>query len=189
MEAVMLKRSSPCPKRRNPRKHFTNLYNSSDSNLLITPHSSHFSGSYSDLHRRDFVFNPSHPIPTNYHGKPNRVIKDDRITTKRIKTSGRKVEGVPSTATKCLVITSTDWLGPDPSELPKEIPGVFKLAPSSTCIGDGLEKFSGSVCSHSPEPGSLPLPKFSMAQKISCNAEVGGIDIGATNRLRCLLGI
>lgn len=186
----MLKRSSPCPKRRNPRKHFTNLYNSSDSNLLITPHSSHFSGSCSDLHRRDFVFNPSHPIPTNYHGKLNRVIKDDRITTKRIKTSGRKVEGVPSTATKCLVITSTDWLGPDPSELPKEIPGVFKLAPSSTCIDDdGLEKFSGSVCSHSPEPSSLPLPKFSMAQKISCNAEVGGIDIGATNRLRCLLGI
>lgn len=200
MEAVVLKRSSPCCQRpRNLRKqHFTNFYDSSHCNLFTIPHSSHpslssSSSSSSVLHRGHFLFHPSHQIPINCHRKLDRTTtKEDRNASKRIKTSGRKGEGAPPKAAKCLVITSTDRLGPDPSELPKGIRGVLKLAPSTTttCKYDELEKFSGSVCSRSPPPSSLPMPKFSVPQKISCNAEAGaGIDVGATNHLRCLLGI
>lgn len=127
----------------------------------------------------------------NRNRKLNRSTKDSgSYVSKRHKTNSGKEETASSMDHECLIITSTDPLGPDPSELPKEIPRVLKSPPSSpSSKNDGLERFSGSVCAHSPHPSSLPLPKFSTAHKISCNAEAGGVDIGATIGLRSLLGL
>ena len=82
---------------------------------------------------------------------------------------------------------STNRLGPDPKDLPKE--AVSRILTSGNIVIEDLEKFSGSVFTLSPPPSSLPLPKFSLRPKLSCNAEAGGggVDAGATDNLRRLL--
>ncbi|XP_057973212.1 uncharacterized protein LOC131161458 [Malania oleifera] len=79
-------------------------------------------------------------------------------------------------------IGSLNRLGPDPSDLPENMSRIFSSSSS-------LETFSGSVFPLiSPPPSSLPLPKFSVRPKLSCNAEAsGGVDAGATDNLRRLL--
>lgn len=74
--------------------------------------------------------------------------------------------------------STTDFLmdnpwGPDPKNLP-------------VVIGIGnMDVFSESVFNLAPPPSSLPLPKFSLRSKLSCNTEA--VDDGATNNLRRLL--
>lgn len=53
---------------------------------------------------------------------------------------------------------------------------------------ENIDMFSDdSVFNLSPPPSSLPLPKFSVRSKLSCNAETTGVDTGATDNLRRLL--
>lgn len=96
-----------------------------------------------------------------------------------------------------LVVASTNRLGPEPKDLPMDVPKVIVSSSSLSSLETGgcvvmgdLEKFSGgSVFSLSPHPSSLPLPRFSLRpnSKLSCNAEAAGIDAGATDNLRRLL--
>ncbi|KAJ1387628.1 Proline-rich nuclear receptor coactivator motif [Sesbania bispinosa] len=80
--------------------------------------------------------------------------------------------------------------GPDPKDLPKHLPVVLtsKVVLPGT-VGNMEDMFSGSVFNLAPPPSSLPLPKFSLRSKLSCNAEAaaGSVDAGATNNLRRLL--
>ncbi|XP_019054473.1 PREDICTED: uncharacterized protein LOC109115193 [Nelumbo nucifera] len=99
-----------------------------------------------------------------------------------------------TSSTESLVITSSHRLGPEPSDLPKEVSRVLKPVVSSststttvTTVIRDTEKFSGSIFYHSPPPSSLPLPKFYLTPKLSCNVEACGIDARATDNLRRLL--
>nr|DAD41657.1 TPA_asm: hypothetical protein HUJ06_015980 [Nelumbo nucifera] len=147
------------------------------------------------------VFRRSCP-PTS---RRNNKTKDQDLTPKKPKPSispkkqNSKQDLRPATttaaATESLVITSTNRLGPEPRELPKEVSRAWKpiassssTAASATMVIEGEgEKFSDSVFLLSPPPSSLPIPKFSLRPKHSCNVEAGGIDAGATDNLRRLL--
>ncbi|CAK8569100.1 unnamed protein product [Lathyrus sativus] len=75
--------------------------------------------------------------------------------------------------------------GPDPKDLPKNLPVVIGIG--------NIDVFPESVFNLAPPPSSLPLPKFSMRSKLSCNTEAAAavagsfVDDGATNNLRRLL--
>lgn len=75
--------------------------------------------------------------------------------------------------------------GPDPKDLPKNLPVVIGIG--------NMDVFSEKVFNLAPPPSSLPLPKFSMRTKLSCNTEAAAavagsfVDDGATNNLRRLL--
>ncbi|MED6146322.1 hypothetical protein PIB30_033432 [Stylosanthes scabra] len=71
--------------------------------------------------------------------------------------------------------------GPDPKDLPKHLPLSKVLMMGGTNKGNMEEMIM------SPPPSSLPLPRFSLRSKLSCNAEAAGVDAGATNNLRRLL--
>ncbi|KAK9270224.1 hypothetical protein L1049_025801 [Liquidambar formosana] len=119
----------------------------------------------------------------NKKSKPsNSPVKEDTKQVLKSSASPREVSG-------CLVIASTNRLGPDPEDLPKDVSRVFSgNSVIMTGVMGDLEKFSGSVFTLSPPPSSLPLPKFSLRPtKLSCNAEAAGIDAGATDNLRRLL--
>ncbi|MED6106386.1 hypothetical protein PIB30_004160 [Stylosanthes scabra] len=73
--------------------------------------------------------------------------------------------------------------GPDPKDLPKHLPLSKVLMMGGNSKGDMEEMIM------SPPPSSLPLPRFSLRSKLSCNAEAAGVDAGATNNLRRLLRI
>lgn len=125
--------------------------------------------------------------------KINNRNKDQSLTPKKSKQSSSslspkkgdsKRDLLKSTrdSTECLIVESTNSIGPDPKELPKDVSGVLSSSSSD------LEKFSGSVVfTLSPPPSSLPLPTFSLRPKLCCNAEAAGIDAGATDNLRRLL--
>ncbi|XP_015933958.1 uncharacterized protein LOC107460145 [Arachis duranensis] len=72
--------------------------------------------------------------------------------------------------------------GPDPKDLPKHLPLSKVLM-----MGGNSNKGNMEDMIMSPPPSSLPLPKFSLRSKLSCNAEAAGVDDGATNNLRRLL--
>ncbi|KAK7310975.1 hypothetical protein RJT34_08800 [Clitoria ternatea] len=78
---------------------------------------------------------------------------------------------------------NTRW-GPDPKHLPKHVP----VGLTSKVV---VQEKEDMVFNLAPPPSSLPLPKFSLRPKLSCNAEAagdgGGVDAGATNNLRRLL--
>ncbi|XP_022769216.1 uncharacterized protein LOC111312829 [Durio zibethinus] len=130
--------------------------------------------------------------------KSNRA-REQSLTPKRSKSKqlNGKVEDQPKkdhikpteatktqTITKSFVMASANPIGPDPNDLPK----VLALSYIATGnVAKDLEKFSGSVFTLSPPPSSLPLPKFSLRPKLSCNAEAAGVDAGATDNLRRLL--
>ncbi|TYJ49169.1 hypothetical protein E1A91_A01G115200v1 [Gossypium mustelinum] len=76
-------------------------------------------------------------------------------------------------------------LGSDPNDLPIALPSSY-IAAGDDAKKD-LDEFSGSIFPPSPPPSSLPLPKFSLKSKLSCNPEAAGIDCGATDNLRRLL--
>ncbi|CAK9148304.1 unnamed protein product [Ilex paraguariensis] len=101
----------------------------------------------------------------------------------------------------CLIVASTNRLGPDPKDLPQAVSRVFSFSSSSSASSTNNtdaaaltateqldNKFSGSVVlTVSPPPSCLPLPTFSLRPKLSCSVEATGIDAGATNSLRRLL--
>lgn len=130
--------------------------------------------------------------------KNNNRNRDQSLTPKRSKSkqliTGKVVEEpkknqlkpTEATKTKPFVMAASDNpLGPDPNDLPKDLTSSY-LATGN--LGKDLEKFSGSLFTISPPPSSLPLPKFSLRPKLSCNAEAAaGVDAGATDNLRRLL--
>lgn len=124
--------------------------------------------------------------------KMNNRGRDQSLTPKKSKKIANTTRGdVKSTvsSSECLLIESTNRLGPDPKDLPKDISRVLS---SSSPVGNNfdLEEFSGgSVFTLSPPPSSLPLPTFSLRPRQSCNTEPAGIDAGATDNLRRLLRI
>lgn len=123
---------------------------------------------------RDHSITPKKP-----KSKPvvnNNISKMDQDPPKKDATNKWKSES--------LVVASTNRLGPDPNDLPKAL-----TTSKSVCsvLVEDLDKFSGSVFSLAPPPSSLPLPKFSLRPKLSCNAEAAGIDDGATDNLRRIL--
>ncbi|KAJ0086196.1 hypothetical protein Patl1_09517 [Pistacia atlantica] len=144
------------------------------------------------------------PIPNNSRNlscpptnkKSNRT-RDQSLTPKKSKQpTTKRPQQEPKTdflkpakepIAESLIFTSVDPLGPDPSDLPKNVSKVL-CAGIDAVSGFEFEKFSGSGFTISPPPSSLPLPKFSLRPKlISCNAEAAGIDAGATDNLRRLL--
>ncbi|XWS14445.1 hypothetical protein CRYUN_Cryun35bG0010000 [Craigia yunnanensis] len=131
--------------------------------------------------------------------KNNRTRSDQSITPKRSKSKQFTVKGEdqpkndnlkPTEATKTqaisksFIMASAKPLGPDPNDLPKVLASSYLTTGS---VKKDCEKVSGSIFTLSPPPSSLPLPKFSLRPKLSCNAEAAGIDAGATDNLRRLL--
>ncbi|XP_059634183.1 uncharacterized protein LOC132276658 [Cornus florida] len=109
--------------------------------------------------------------------------KPSIVSPKKGDDINRDLKSMSSSSSECLIITSTDRLGPEPKDFLKDVSRV-----SSSGNNGDLEKFSGSMSSIlSPPPSSLPLPTFSLRPKLSCKAEVGGIDAGATDKLRRIL--
>ncbi|GAV56727.1 hypothetical protein CFOL_v3_00269 [Cephalotus follicularis] len=140
------------------------------------------------------ITGPHNSLPSRGRGlsspptstKPNRTrTREQSLTPKKSKKTTKTNETIATqvvSAAESLIIPSTNPLGPDPNELPKD---VIKVLSSSSSIAGNDLKFSGSVFTISPHPSCLPLPKFSLNHpKLSCNAE---IDAGATDSLRRIL--
>lgn len=133
--------------------------------------------------------------PTRKPTKP----RGQSLTPKKSKPTKREdpkqdLKTTTHALSQCLIIASTKRLGPDPNDLPKDVSRVLSSAPGGgksfgkVVDAEEFEKFSGSVFSLAPPPSSLPLPKFSLRPKLSCNVEASaGIDAGATDNLRRLL--
>ncbi|GAU24974.1 hypothetical protein TSUD_312090 [Trifolium subterraneum] len=132
---------------------------------------------------------PLLPLPhvsATLHHKPllSRSLNTQSLSLTPKKTKPKKRE---ETKIKSGTISVSDFLmdnpwGPDPKDLPKNLPVV---------IGN-MDVFSESVFNLAPPPSSLPLPKFFLRSKLSCNTEVVAaagsfVDDGATNNLRRLL--
>ncbi|PSS31242.1 hypothetical protein CEY00_Acc04538 [Actinidia chinensis var. chinensis] len=77
-------------------------------------------------------------------------------------------------------IPSASSLGPDPKD-------VSRVLSSAELYGNYGDLESSGVFTLSPPPSSLPLPTFSLKPKLSCKAEVAGIDAGVTDNLRRIL--
>ncbi|RZC44928.1 hypothetical protein C5167_037875 [Papaver somniferum] len=84
-------------------------------------------------------------------------------------------------------VISSKRLGPEPCDIPKQVSKVMKQQqPTAVKVMDIDEEFTGLIFALAPPPSSLPLPKFSMRPRLTCNAEAvgcGGIDNGATDNL------
>ncbi|MCH87878.1 hypothetical protein A2U01_0008759 [Trifolium medium] len=132
---------------------------------------------------------PLLPLPhvsATLHHKPllSRSLNTQSLSLTPKKTKPKKRE---ETKKKSGTISVSDFLmdnpwGPDPKDLPKNLPVV---------IGN-MDVFSESVFNLAPPPSSLPLPKFFLRSKLSCNTEAAAaagsfVDDGATNNLRRLL--
>lgn len=128
--------------------------------------------------------------PTTNRRAHNKVAKsrDSSLTPKKSKTISPMKE------------ESLKPLGPHPKDLPKDVPKTSTLLSGNSGICGSnsstnatrdqqvIDRFSGPVVfTISPPPSSLPLPTFSLRPKLSCNAEAGGIDAGATDNLCRLL--
>ncbi|KAF3446800.1 hypothetical protein FNV43_RR11980 [Rhamnella rubrinervis] len=146
------------------------------------------------------------PIPGPHHQSPppprrNRGLscppkRDHPTTPKKSKSkpsSVPKLELQSRSTSQDSIVASTNPSGPEPNDLPKDVSKVLwssssgKKSITSVVSVEDLEKFSGSVFSLAPPPSSLPLPRFSLRPKLSCNAEATGIDAGATDNLCRLL--
>ncbi|TYI97143.1 hypothetical protein E1A91_D01G122600v1 [Gossypium mustelinum] len=137
----------------------------------------------------------------------NNKLRDQFLTPKSSKSkqliiSAGKVEDRPkkdnhlkpkqATETQTISKSSFDMamapanpLGSDPNDLPIALPSSYRAAGDDA--KKDLDEFSGSIFPLSPPPSSLPLPKFSLKSKLSCNPEAAGIDCGDTDNLRRLL--
>lgn len=117
----------------------------------------------------------------HHHPQLSRSLKKTRdmsLTPKKSRPTKREEAAKKRSATlpDFLIVASDNRWGPDPKDLPKHLLPVVLTS----------KVFSGSVLS--PPPSSLPLPKFFLRSKLSCNAEAAaGVDAGATNNLRRLL--
>jgi hypothetical protein len=132
---------------------------------------------------------PLLPLPhvsATLHHKPliSRSLNTQSLSLTPKKTKPKKREETKKKSGTILVsdfLMDNPW-GPDPKDLPKNLPLV---------IGN-MDVFSESVFNLAPPPSSLPLPKFFLKSKLSCNtgaaAAAGSfVDDGATNNLRRLL--
>ncbi|EOY15074.1 hypothetical protein QQP08_023078 [Theobroma cacao] len=125
---------------------------------------------------RDQSLTPKRSKSKQLTGKVEEPKKDSKPADQATKTQA---------ISKSFVMASANNpIGPDPNDLPKVLASSY-LATGN--VAKDLEKFSGSVFTLSPPPSSLPLPKFSLRPKLSCNAEAAGVDAGATDNLRRLL--
>lgn len=216
MEAVLVPSSpeqsiSPYRQIRNPSRRNNRLSKSSENlspsknvqgGLLLAPPplSSSFKSSALLLYHHHQQQKPPLlplPAPKTYTSLPSRTrpinkknnTRDQSLTPKKTKPSSGspKKEETRSTAKSdgMVMAASTNRLGPDPKDLPKE--AISRILTSGNIVIEDTDKFSGSVFTLSPPPSSLPLPKFSLRPKLSCNAEAAGIDAGATDNLRRLL--
>ncbi|CAL5384692.1 unnamed protein product [Camellia sinensis] len=190
MEAALL-HSSP-DQSISPNKQFTNRKRNnqpliSRSSENFTP--SNFHGGLLHAPRRSLSFlNPQPPLLPLPIPKPNINPFSRGLSCPSKKIKNRKKSKTPVNSdskpdlksTECVLIGSTNPLGPDPKDLPKDV---------SRVLSSSAEKFSdlSEVFSLSPPPSSLPLPTFSLRPKLSCNPEAAGIDGGATDNLRRIL--
>ncbi|XP_057470371.1 uncharacterized protein LOC130759237 [Actinidia eriantha] len=205
MEAILLHSSSdqsisPYKQFRNSGKSYPSLVSRRFENR---PPYSYFHGglSHAPTHSLSYsyprsvsVLNPQQlppllplPIPTPNNNQRTRGLSCPPVNRK---VNGRSREQKKSKSPKkaspkrdLKSIQSTKSLGPDPKDLPKDVSRVLSF-PSGDNYGD-ME--SSGVFTLSPPPSSLPLPTFSLRPKLSCNAEVAGIDAGATDNLRRIL--
>ncbi|XP_042505520.1 uncharacterized protein LOC122082095 [Macadamia integrifolia] len=197
---------SPC--KRNPKKNIQTTTvprpsseNFSPANLFLNlngrgillgpppPHLSSYSVSNGQKQQHPQPKPPLLPLPINNKScSRNRGLScpPTNRRTSKVRNQGLRASSssVNTPKKQDLRSVSTERLGPEPGDLPKEVSRVMKPYVSFEDIN---EKFSPSVFYMSPPPSSLPLPKFSVRPKLSCNAEAGGIDAGATDKLRRLL--
>ncbi|CAK9312740.1 unnamed protein product [Citrullus colocynthis] len=132
---------------------------------------------------------PRRPFPRPENGttafcRPKGMkSRDQSLTPKKSKPIKRsKGPTAVKSTVEFVIVDSTNRLGPEPSHVPKDLWRVLGLRSSAEM------EFSGSAFSISPPPSSVPLPKFSLRQKVvSCNVEAAGVDAGATDNLRRLL--
>ncbi|CAN6539203.1 unnamed protein product [Malus baccata var. baccata] len=146
---------------------------------------------------------PSLPSRTRSASRPpaarktnNMITRSQSLTPKKPKSKPPKKEEANKqdfkAISECLIIASTNRLGPDPNDLPIDVTRVFSSSIGKSLGGGGgvgdMEKFSGSIFTLSPPPSSLPLPRFSLQPRLGCNAKAAaGIDAGATDNLCRLL--
>ncbi|XP_028766293.1 uncharacterized protein LOC114724150 [Neltuma alba] len=174
--------------------------------VILHPHSHPLSSSVGSHHCRQNQQPPLLPLPISALQQPlisrsvsqgfscpppptrrNRI-RDASLTPKISKQAKREevkrdLKSASRSISELLHVHQSNRLGPDPAYLPRYLPIVL-----TTASGEGkFETFPGSVFSLSPPPSSLPLPKFSLRQKLSCNAGAAGVDAGATDDLRRLL--
>ncbi|KAF5740883.1 hypothetical protein HS088_TW11G00963 [Tripterygium wilfordii] len=145
---------------------YQKLMNQQQPPLLPMPISSRPNNNFVSSRGRSFS------CPPNTR-KTNKATRDHSLTPKKSKQqpppNKREQKQDSKSDDESGVMVSVSPLGPDTNDLPKS------------------EKFSGSVFTLSPPPSSLPLPKFSLRSKLSCNAEAAGIDNRATDSLRRIL--
>ncbi|KAJ4968007.1 hypothetical protein NE237_014708 [Protea cynaroides] len=80
-----------------------------------------------------------------------------------------------------LIVCGTEWLGPDPEMVPKQIQ-IADLKNILSPVAVRSDVYAGSAFSLSPSPSSLPLPSFFMKKD-----GLAIIDDSATKDLRRLL--
>lgn len=145
---------------------------------------------------------PRRPLPpsetgaTSFFRQKCVKFRDQSLNPKKSKPIKRS-RGPPAakSTVELVIIDSTNRLGPEPCHVPKDLWRVLGLRPSAPMCKSTRSwetaaeiEFSGSACSQSPPPSSVPLPKFSLRRKVvGCNVEGAGVDAGATDNLRRLL--
>ncbi|KAK4276499.1 hypothetical protein QN277_014640 [Acacia crassicarpa] len=185
----------------NPSSENSDIYG-----VILHPHSHSLSLSVCSHHYRQSQQPPLLPLPISALQQPlisrslsqgfscpppptrrNRI-RDASLTPKRSKQAEREVvkrdlKSASQSISELLLVHPSNRLGPDPVDLPKHLPVVLTAA-----SGKGkFDTLSRSVFSLSPPPSSLPLPKFTLRPKLSCNAGAASVDAGATDDLRRLL--
>jgi hypothetical protein len=164
-----------------------NKRGSSNNNFISTNTSQNFATYAGLLNLPQQQQPPLLPLPhvsATLHHKPllSRSLNTQSLSLTPKKTKPKKREETKKKSGTILVsdfLMDNPW-GPDPKDLPKNLPLV---------IGN-MDVFSESVFNLAPPPSSLPLPKFFMRSKLSCNTEAAAgsfVDDGATNNLRRLL--
>ncbi|XP_057435073.1 uncharacterized protein LOC130727832 [Lotus japonicus] len=150
--------------------------------LLPLPHASAI------YHNHQPLLSRSQSSSNIQGGRRNNGTKNTSLTAKKSKPTKREEANKRSSAAQSLISASENRWGPDPKDLPKHLPVVL------TSKEEPVDMFLGSSGFNliSPPPSSLPLPKFSLRSKLSCNAEASAAgsvvdDDGATNNLRRLL--
>ncbi|XP_004500930.1 uncharacterized protein [Cicer arietinum] len=143
--------------------------------LLPLPHVSKI------LHHKPLIPRSLNTTQSGNFSRKNRTTRDMSLTPKKSKPTKRE-EAKKRSGTQLTseFLMDNPW-GPDP----KHLPVVFM----PRVLSGNFDVLSETVFNLSPPPSSLPLPKFSLRSKLSCNAEAAGsvVDAGATNNLRRLL--
>lgn len=170
-----------------------NIYNRSqnfDKYAGLLNHPSRAMSLFNNQYYRQNQQPPLLPLPNvsaiNHQQHPQlsrslKKTKDMSLNPKKSKPTKReeaKKRSATQSISEFLIVASDNRWGPDPKDLPKHLLPVVLTS----------KVFEGSVFNLSPPPSSLPLPKFFLRSKHSCNAEAAAdVDARATNNLRRLL--